>query len=603
MTFRYLAQDVYQFTDCCHVYVVRHADRATVIDAGAGRVADHLAELGVRRVDMVLVTHPHRDQVQGLARLAGEGTEFRGPVEPSGLYPDFHAKIRQDGPAVQRGVHPHVNLMPLPASVPVAPALCAGLAWDFGPFHVEVVALPCHAPGMVGLRVSRGHDRLLFCGDLIHSPGHVHECHHLDTDHHTGRGMRLAAQAMEAMAGTGLTMLCPSHGDVMQTDVDGALWETARQVRRLGDCNDRICPPDVPVTVCPAQPIGDGRILQLTEHVFRLAPPHINTYLIRSDSGKTLLWDPFIHDLYRDQIRSILRDERIEVTMPSHYHDDHVWGSHVLRDDWGAALWVEEHMADSVAHPLRYKRPFSPIAGTPVDRVLSDGEVVRWHEHEFRMHWMPGQTDLHCGLEAEIDGQRILFSGDSFQPPWQWGGFGGFCAYNGSTPEGYRRSIRTLLDIHPDWMFAGHGFSYSFNPDQFRQALEWTHEMEAALAAVSPDGNWRRHFTPHVVRVYPYRESVRPGESLAVTVEIDHVSVSDGPVDVHITPVVPAGWTVEPTCVCLQAHRAGPVAGQFTIGVPADHAEPGHFLVPLDVQYGDEYWGQYAELWVHVATR
>jgi len=129
------------------------------------------------------------------------------------------------------------------------------------------------------------------------------------------------------------------------------------------------------------------------------------------------------------------------------------------------------------------------------------------------------------------------------------------------------------------------------------------YDMEAALAAVSPDGHWRRHFTPHVVRVYPYRETVRPGESLAVTVEIDHVAVTDDPVDVQITPVVPDGWTVEPTCVCGQAHRAGPMAGRFTLRVPADHVEPGHFLVPLDVRYGDESWGQYTELWVHVPQR
>ena len=300
-------------------------------------------------------------------------------------------------------------------------------------------------------------------------------------------------------------------------------------------------------------------------------------------------------------MKSILTDDDVEVTMPSHFHDDHTWGSDLLREHWGAEQWVEEHMADSVEHPCRYKRPYGPRYGWPVDRVIADGEVVRWHEYEFRVHWMPGQTDLHCGLEMQVDGLRILLSGDNFQPPWQWGGFGGFCAYNGSRPEWFRLSIDKVLAIAPDWMFAGHGFSYSFNPEMFRQARQWTYDLEGALAAVSPHGNWPRHFTPHVVRVYPYLDDRCPGQSLDVAVEVDHVAQDEAPVDVTITPVLPEGWSVQPECVRGQAHRGRPATCGFTLTVPSGHAEPGYFLVPLDIHYGDEYWGQYAELWVHVA--
>src|SRR5438874_2190054 len=56
-----LSENLYCLEDTCNVYLVRNGSRAVLIDFGAGKILDHLAQLGVTRVDWILHTHHHRD--------------------------------------------------------------------------------------------------------------------------------------------------------------------------------------------------------------------------------------------------------------------------------------------------------------------------------------------------------------------------------------------------------------------------------------------------------------------------------------------------------------------------------------------------------------
>ena len=77
--FEQIAAGVTRFSDTCNVYVLAAAPEAVLVDFGSGAVLDHLHELGIERVTDVLVTHHHRDQVQGLARAGAAGTRIWVP--------------------------------------------------------------------------------------------------------------------------------------------------------------------------------------------------------------------------------------------------------------------------------------------------------------------------------------------------------------------------------------------------------------------------------------------------------------------------------------------------------------------------------------------
>src|SRR5436190_23840721 len=63
----------------------RAGREAVLVDFGAETALDRLDELGVERVTDVLLTHHHRDQLQGLARAAAAGIRIWAPPGERGL--------------------------------------------------------------------------------------------------------------------------------------------------------------------------------------------------------------------------------------------------------------------------------------------------------------------------------------------------------------------------------------------------------------------------------------------------------------------------------------------------------------------------------------
>src|SRR5690349_1658685 len=77
---------IFIWTDTCNVYVVRDGDAGLLIDLGDGSVLDHLAGIGVKRVEWVLFTHHHREQCQGAPRLHGTGAKIAAPEAERELF-------------------------------------------------------------------------------------------------------------------------------------------------------------------------------------------------------------------------------------------------------------------------------------------------------------------------------------------------------------------------------------------------------------------------------------------------------------------------------------------------------------------------------------
>ena len=77
---------VVRVRDTCNVYVLRSGPEAVLVEFGSGAVLDRLDELGVDRVTDVLVTHHHRDQVQGLERAAAAGIRIWVPPVERDLF-------------------------------------------------------------------------------------------------------------------------------------------------------------------------------------------------------------------------------------------------------------------------------------------------------------------------------------------------------------------------------------------------------------------------------------------------------------------------------------------------------------------------------------
>ena len=139
----------------------------------------------------------------------------------------------------------------------------------------------------------------------------------------------------------------------------------------------------------------------------------MTTYAILTESGKALFYDYGYVDL--DHIRKVKRDLGIKhaVVTFSHYHDDHLIRTYELMRDDNIEIWVLDKMADVVENPTRYRLPcLVPFPIRPT-RVVRDGEKIEWEGYTLEFFHLPGQTEYHQGLAVEIDGKRVLFTGDN----------------------------------------------------------------------------------------------------------------------------------------------------------------------------------------------
>jgi len=64
-----LSENLFLFEDTCKVYLIKKKDHGLLIGFGSGGVLNRLREIGVEKIDRVLLTHHHRNQAQGLAEL------------------------------------------------------------------------------------------------------------------------------------------------------------------------------------------------------------------------------------------------------------------------------------------------------------------------------------------------------------------------------------------------------------------------------------------------------------------------------------------------------------------------------------------------------
>jgi glyoxylase-like metal-dependent hydrolase (beta-lactamase superfamily II) len=71
--------DLIRVRDTCNVWAIRRGRDAVCIDFGSGLILDRLDELELDRITDVLVTHYHRDGVQGLRRAHDAGARIWVP--------------------------------------------------------------------------------------------------------------------------------------------------------------------------------------------------------------------------------------------------------------------------------------------------------------------------------------------------------------------------------------------------------------------------------------------------------------------------------------------------------------------------------------------
>ncbi|MBP0457622.1 MBL fold metallo-hydrolase [Streptomyces bomunensis] len=608
-----MADDAFRYEDTCHVYVLRHGSEAVLIDFGSGGVLDHLSEVGVERVTDVLVTHHHRDQVQGLARAHAAGIRIWVPPVERDLIDavDEHWRTRP----FDNDYDVRQDRYSLLHQVPVTGTVAEYRTARYGAFDIRTVPLPGHTVGSVGYLVDLGGRRLAFTGDLIHGEGRVWSLAATQwayTGFHENAGMEgVAATVLSCAQLLDLApdVLHPSHGAAV-TDPPAAVARLRVHLQELLDSRRR-------TPWNPERLLGEPWA-PVTEHLLRNTTSMANSYALLSDSGTALLFD-FGFDLTTGlagghdrssrrpllaSIEALRRDhgvDRVEVALPTHYHDDHVAGFNLLREVHGTQVWSPDHIADVINAPTRHDLPclwYDPI---PVDRVLPKEGMVRWHEYEIGVHHLPGHTLYAAAYSFTVDGRRVVATGDQQNTKWDPAtGEPEILNYqyrNRFRIDDYVRSAELYRSLRPEMMVSGH-----WPPLDVTDAY-----LDMLLAEGTRLARLHREVLPRDVdfdaegfgaRITPYRSVARPGDVVRMSVEVRNPLPEQE--QALLSLVVPTGWSAEPLVrkVDIGARRSAET--DFVVRIPAGAAPVERERVAVEMTVGRMAFGQQAEALVSV---
>lgn len=586
--------------DTCNVYVLRRGREGVAVDFGSGEVLDHLDELGVERITDVVVTHHHRDQVQGLARAVAAGARvWVPPVEHELIAKvDRHWRRRR----LENDYDLREDKFSLLEPVPVSGCVDEYRSRRYGGFELYTLPTPGHTAGSVTFLVEVDGSRLAFTGDLVYGDGKVWSLAATQWSYSGIEGQAALVVSCGVLAERAPDRLLPSHGRPID-DPRAALAGVAGRVQELVNLR-RESPWELEqMRLRPWAPI--------TPHLLRNRASFANSYVLISDSGGALLIDAgydvttgLVPSTERPARRSLLwpldtlrRDygvERIEVAIPTHYHDDHVAGLELLRDVEGTEVWAPEHIAPVLERPERYDLPclwFEPIA---VDRPLPLVTPVAWHEYELTIHPLPGHTVYAAAIEFEVDGRRILATGDQ-----QTDGERPILNYqyrNRFAIDDYVRSAELYRSLRPDLIISGHSPPQEVTEellDRLAQDGARLAELHRELLPLEDASFAARGFA---ARIEPYRPRVASGTPLHLEVTVRNPF--DRPEVATVGLVVPAGWD-PPEALEVELAPLAEGLARFeldTAGVaPVERAR-----VAADLTVGEVRFGQQAEALVEV---
>ncbi|MCC7342514.1 MAG: MBL fold metallo-hydrolase [Bryobacterales bacterium] len=582
-----LSANLYVYEDCVNVYIVKRGARAAIINFGTGDVLKVLPRIGVKSVDRVLVTHHHRDAVQGLADAGEYRFLVTVPRAEARYFQNVEAFWQNAGIYLNYDLRSHWNT--LRRSVAIAGQVAGGDEVEWEGYTFRVVETPGVTEGSVSYSAEIDGRRVVFTGDLIAGAGKVNNWFDLHWAYYGfTQGIDASEKSFERVRAESPAMLLPAHGDpIPQPEV--AMRENSRIYTMLRG-------------MLPPNSTGRTRreMRHILPHLIHAGGPEcqntgvMTTYAILTGTGKALFYDYGYVDL--DHIRKLKRDLGIThaVITFSHYHDDHLIRTFELMRDDNIEIWVLDKMADVVENPTRHRLPcLVPFPIKPT-RVVRDGERIEWEGYTLEFFHMPGQTEYHQGLAVRIDGRKVMFTGDN---TWKKADptrirSGPLVPQNVYFLDGgFITCARKMLEYLPDIVCPAHTEEYSPSKEDLEGFVEWAYNLREVMTGLiaQPDPNFGMDY--RWLHFYPARQIAGKGE-FDVELRLRNHLFRPGTIRVELKH----GAEV----VCAAPVRTVRVAAKTEVAVPFTLRRVAGFgrraMVMADITFNGRRLGEAAEL-------
>ena len=464
---------------------------------------------------------------------------------------------------------------------------------------IRVISTPGFTPGAVSYVIDSGGKRVVCTGDLIYGAGKIFDLYSLQAavPEANARGYHgYAARAGELI--TSLRKVAALKPDVLFPVRGPAINDPQRSIFLLIDRLQRFLQSHFETDALRWY-WGDenhrirSRAVERPMNVMPMAeqsklPPDIlaigNSRLILSRSGAAFLVDAgynkTLPELQRMKHEGKIRS--VDGIWITHYHDDHTDFVNDVVRVFGSPVYFADTMSEVIKNPGAFRLPCLTTQPILTQHAVADGNSLRWHEWQFTFWRFPGQTLYHGGLVARRDdGQTYLFAGDSFTPS----GMDDYCMQNRDflrKGAGYEYCLRKIASLPRDtWILNQHVEPmFRYSQAQLTRMANELDKRSAVLGELSPWPDINYMIDESWARVYPYAQTVRQGDVVALSVRITNHAPNK--MTYRVRWNVPAGWQHlhGDNTVTLPATEDGAVEASFRA------TGPGLYVVTADLSFG-----------------
>ena len=608
--------DLFVWTDTCNVWVLRDGEAALLVNLGDGSVLEHLAKIGVKRVEWVLFTDHHREQCQGAPKLVRSegGTKVAAPEVEKAFF-ETPTQFRKMNVSLRDAYAIHGTSYLRPPILPIPLDRTFAIDETFVWHGRKIACLDTRgtSPGGMTYRLQENGHAIAFSGDVMLDGAKMHTWFDTEWDYGFAAGIRALRKSVARLSDSAPAWLLPSHGSAMPNPAAQlrdyqaklqrfeALYVRGYRVEDPSAFHDTLSKP----TIVPD-------VAQVSPHLFKFKRKKFwpNFGLILADSGRAMVVDCGLLDIkFLDESLEGMRKhyglKAIDAVVISHMHGDHFLEASHLREKWGTKIWALDRMVEKMEHPERfdYAAPIqaygkkaadgTPIRGVRVDRGFKSGETFDWEGHKFTIDWMPGQTEFALCIHGQIDGRKVAFTGDNIfgdpEDPRQTG-HEAVVAHNSAIfEEGYIYGAEYLKKLKPDLLMGGHSFVMDRPTEFIERYRKWSYEMRDSLRTLSSENDYRYWFDPFWVRAEPYRSAVKVRETIELKIEVRNFQTHGQThrIEIHTPP----GLIAEPRF--LEGQLAAEARAKFTVRLTATPgSKPGVQLVAFDISRDGKRKGQ-----------
>jgi len=580
--------------DSCSVYELRNGEHSLLIDCGTNLRPDRAAELGIGSVEVVLLTHFHRDQCSSAHAWQQAGAEV--------ILPFAERRFFEETDVLKANYNIYDNYTSYYEALgPLTDLRADRYAYDYETiewrgFSIDVIPLPGHTFGSTGYRFEVDGQQVMAVGDTMSAPGKISSYFSVQWGYMGFKGHVNLMESLKLLEGMGLDLILPGHGTPFPATAQAIEpLRTALETHyRMYNGND--------------YSYYRPTFKEVTPHVFEIVNAAARTYVVKDDDGHGLFIDcgytagSIIHPnphRYIDNLTSYLEPElgvrEVEWFLPTHYHDDHLAGCFALQNRYGMKVACTPELKDIIEHPDRYDMPCTIVRGTAVDHVIERGDVFHWRGIDFRMEQHPGQTLLHHLIWFEADGKSFLSIGDnaagmSFKEGNHY--VHPIIPKNRTPVNSYGDMPRQLLDTDPDFLLTGHGGAVAYDKKKAEGWRDWMDSLQSLYTGILDQPHPNVAMDPHWVEFYPYKIRIQPGDSVTFQVRVTNHEEEARTGDLVFRSVDGVKLSPERATVTVEG---GAVGGCEVTATFPERFTTHSLPVVADVTWNGRYYGEIAE--------